>query len=50
MTCLSYLLMAQIAFTDASMHNEAGRVISEYNEVKRASYYMKEYRKCFILK
>lgn len=44
--CMSLLLTAQMLYAIASEHNEAGRYISEYMEVQRASHYMKEYRKC----
>lgn len=44
--CQGLLLAAQLLFAEASMHNEANIVISEYNSVSRAVYYMKEYRKC----
>ena len=46
MDCLALLLTAQMLFADASEHNEAGRSISEYMEVQRASWYMKKYRQC----
>ena len=44
--CISLLLTAQLLFIEASEHHEAGRSISEYMEVQRASWYMKAWRKC----
>lgn len=44
--CLELLLTAQLLFLEASEHHEAGRVVSEYMEVQRASWYMKQYRTC----
>ena len=44
--CIGFILTAQMLFIEASEHHEANRVISEYNEVQRASWYMREYRKC----
>ena len=44
--CLSLLLTAQLLFIEASEHNAENRVISEYNEVQRAVWHMREYRKC----
>ena len=46
MDCIALLLTAQMLFADASEHNEAGRLISEYMEAQRASWYMKKYRQC----
>jgi len=46
MECIGFLLTAQMLFLEASEHHEAGRVISEYMEVQRASWYMKAYRQC----
>ena len=44
--CIHFLLTAQLLFLEASEHHEAGRVISEYMEVQRGSWYMKQYRTC----
>ena len=46
--CLELLLTAQLLFIEASEHHEAGRSISEYMEVQRASWYMKQYRLCVL--
>ncbi len=46
--CMSLLLTAQMLFALASEHNEAGRSISEYMEVQRASWYIKQYRLCIL--
>jgi len=45
---MSLLLTAQMLFALASEHNEAGRSISEYMEVQRASWYIKQYRLCIL--
>ena len=46
--CIHFLLTAQLLFSEASEHHEAGRSISEYMEVQRASWYMKQYRLCIL--
>jgi len=46
--CLELLFTAQMLFAEASEHHEAGRVISEYMEVQRASWYIKQYRLCIL--
>lgn len=44
--CLALLLAAQMYYISASEHNVNGRVISEYNEVSQAGYFMQQYRLC----
>ena len=46
--CIHFLLTAQLLFSEASEHHEAGRSISEYMEVQRASWYIKQYRLCIL--
>lgn len=46
--CIGLLLTAQLLFAEASEHHEAGRSISEYMEIQRASWYMKQYRLCIL--
>jgi len=46
--CMSLLFTAQMLFAIASEHHADGRYISEYMEVQRASWYMKQYHLCIL--